>query len=308
MNHVDRMELNAKQLALLEGNIFNKRVGDFLYRHHEANPKWYAFFDQLGNSVFYGGDTTDVIIHIKGTSRKELGNRLVDYMGELVGRHNESLHGEGAKKFHAVTITLPVGVLRNSSELEVTIHTGSGGCYDQDEIACEVMAALSDIPVYKALAPQFSYHNFVRLDQVDDKGWINYLFEEQGVHVSFSCLNDQTCVMVRKFLTEPRADLTKFKDIMYELFSEWVKAFAEKDMVREYGRRLYDYEGHSLSGDQKHILVLIEPAMADDPLSFSVSIPYFSHVDFGRIVFAKDVMERLSNAFPVKKEEGLEVA
>ena len=308
MNQADRMELNAKHLASLEGNIFNKRVGNFLYRHREANPKWYAFWDQFGNSVIYGGDATDVIIHIKEMSREELGNRLVDYMRELVGRHNETLHGEGTQKFHAVTITLPVGIFKNISELEVTIHTGSGCCYDQDEIAYEVMSALSGVPVYKALAPQFSYYNFVRQDKVDDGRLVSYWFQEEGIHVSVGYLNDGDCVRVSKDKPSPSQSTTsliKFVEIMQEILSDWVGALTDQNMSHVSGfNHCYEYKPHSLSGNQKYVRVFISSSV--DRSSFAIEIPFFSHIDFGRITFAKEVMERLSKAFPVKKEEELE--
>lgn len=310
MNQADRMELNARHLASLEGNIFNERVGEFFYRHREANPKWYAFFDKLGNSVFYGGDATDVIIRIKEVSREELGNLLIDYMRELVGRHNEDLHGEGTKKFHAVTITLPVGILKNGGELEVTIHTGSGCCYDQDEIAYEVMAALSGIPVYKALAPSFSYHSFVRQDKVGDGKPISYWFEEEDICVSFGYLNDGECVRVSKDKPSPSQStesLIKFVEIMQEVLSVWVEALTDKKMSRVPGFiHCYEYEPHSLNNNQKYVRVFISSSF--DCSSFAIEIPYFSHIDFGRITFAKEVMERLSEAFPVAKEEGVEFA
>lgn len=139
-------------------------IGDFKYVQDGANPPWHYFFDNYQNVVQYGGhaDSTDVIVRIRGGSVEVLHSRLREYMTELVLRHNEVLHEEGEKRFHWVTISLPYKD-RPTSE-GVKIHTGSGCCYDQDKIAYEVMAALSGVPVYKAITPAKSYYGFTRVD------------------------------------------------------------------------------------------------------------------------------------------------
>jgi hypothetical protein len=99
--------------------------------------------------------------------------------------------------------------------------------------------------------------------------------------------------------------LIKFEEIMQDILSDWIKALTGQSMSRVPGFvHCYEYESHSLSGDQKYVRLFI--SSSTDRLSFAIEIPFFSHIDFGRIAFAKDVMERLSAEFPVKKEEELE--
>ncbi|MEK7134780.1 MAG: hypothetical protein AAB819_03630 [Patescibacteria group bacterium] len=147
--------LTPVEFERLSKDLFNKRIGGFLYIHYEANPQWIYFIDLQENMVQYGGqgNSTDVIVRITNASRPVLEPRLMSYLRELVGRHDETLHEEGERKFHGVTIILPYKLMSVFPGFEVTIHTGSGRCYDQDEIAFEVMGALSDVPVLKAIAP-----------------------------------------------------------------------------------------------------------------------------------------------------------
>lgn len=301
MSNENLADLQAQKIQNI-GGLFNRRVGDFLYIHREANPVWHVFNDQSGNSVVHGSDSTDVIIVINEESSKDLKERLTLYLQDLVGRHGETLHTEGVSRFFAVTIELPLSEYKNSEFIQVTIHTGSGCCYDQDQIAYEVMAALSGVPVYKALSPMFCYRNFVRLDNVDDTTDVRYEFTKQQILVNFGYRNDQGSVTVSKSKPNPsqtNSDLLKFSEEMYSILSEWVKALSGKEMSRDPRyHHSYEYEAHSLSGGQKYIHVLISSSA--DYLSFAINIPFFSHIDFGRIAFAKDVMERLSEVFPAE--------
>ncbi len=295
-------KLAALNLISIGGNIGNKRVGNFLYIDTEANPRWLFFKDEKGNSVTHGGenDSTDVIIRINSKFRKDLESRLYDYLHELVGRHNEDLHKEGEKRFYAVTIGLPYAYRdTRNSDLEVKIHTGSGCCYDQDEIAHEVMSALSGFHAYKALAPRFYHRDFIRMDDIDDKKWVEYLLEDQGVRVKFSPLNDQTMVVALIDENSSVSNRDVFEKVMRGVFSEWLQAFTEDVFVYEPGLKQYSYEGHSLDYGQKTIDVVIGTG---HPAVFEVLIPFYSHITFGRIVFAKSTMEALSEAFAVSEE------
>lgn len=279
--------------------LFNVRIGDFLYIHREANPVWHYFLDIYGNMVRHGGrgDATDCVVHIKAASREALEPRLNEYLKELVGRHGEELHNVGTKKYHGVTITLPPSphsaVLQN---LEVTIHTGSGCCYDQDEIAYEVMAALSGVPALKALAEPDSYHGFIRRDKIDDNAWINFLNEELGITVKFSPISgDDSYVVVEMYKHHPRENWEMFKHLMYECIDEYVKSRTGRNIVKQYGEQVFENEN---SKDQTRVLV-----GSGSLLSFCVTVPYSDHVSFIRWEYAKRAMSMLHEEF--KKENVL---
>lgn len=298
MNFLEKAELNKKQINYLGGNLQNKRVGDFLYRHKEANPSIYCFWNDIkGCVVVYSSENTDVVVDLPQEKRDILKPRLINYLKELVARHNEILHEELSKRFHGVTITLPSLDSFEGDKEEYIIHTGSGCCYDQDEIAYEIMVALSGIPVYKALSPIFSCHTFVRQDALDDGGWIRYLFEEKGIQVTYSHSNDLTRVVVSKFINSPRSDWELFEKTMYASFSEWLKVFSRDSFVANRGFRSYGYERDSLSGRQNSIEISIEPWPSS--LKFTFQVPYFAHINFARIAFARDIMKTLSETFPV---------
>lgn len=267
-------------------NPFNRRIGDFLYVHKKTNPSRYYFFDRNGNSVMYegpGGYTTDVIVRIKPQFLAVLKPRLVAYMKELLARHGEELHIEGEKQFLAVTIHLPYGKVCGP-EYEVTIHTGSGCFYNQDEIAYEVMVALSGVPVYKAIAPFGSYYDFQRLDKIDDGKWVKYWHHVQGIKVEFNHVDDHSSVIVSKTIHQPRNDWEKFKRLMYEFVGEYVLAVTGKKILCIPGHHIYSSEG-----DDPPVIVDIESVVS---FSFAVNVPYRN--DFARLRFAKQAMEMLS--------------
>lgn len=292
MNQEQMMILRKKTLEHLGGNIFNKRVGDFLYRHHEASPRWLHFFDGAGNRVIHGGrgDATDVIIELDGENKEVLRTRLVAYLEELVGRHNEKLHDEGEKLFKGVTITLPYTSMKIFPDRYV-IHTGSGCWYDQDEIAYEVMAALSSISVYKALAPRYEYYDFIRVDEPTDDKPVTFYHEAADVMVFFSDKKDGSSVCVRGPKTE------KFERIMFAFFAGFVEGKTEKPFIREYGSAVYHGKDSSDT-----VEVNITSEHAGKASMFAAKLPYgLSYQSFPRLHFAKLVMESFSKDFHVQE-------
>lgn len=275
---------------------YNKRIGDFLYIHREADPSWILFFDRNGNTVMYGGRGcyTDVIVRIGSESLDVLKPKLIAYMQELLARHGEELHDEGEKLFSAVTIRLPYERV-HGFKYEVTIHTGSGCFYDQEEIGYEVIAALSGIPVYKALAPIDSYYDFQRIDTPGDEKWVTFWHQRQGFKVTFSHFNDKSFVVISKGIHEPRVDWEKFKTIMYDFLSEIVKGRTGQEMVRRYGE--HHYQGED---PRDSVSFHVESGSL---LDFAVVIPYRGGIhSFPRLAFAKEAMEILSKKFRVEKE------
>ena len=284
---------SQKEFDRLSAQLFNMRIGDFLYIHREANPRWHYFDDIKGNTIQYGGqgNSTDVIVRINGDSVEMLRPRLIGYMENLLGRHHEKLHEEGRQLFHGVTIILPYNPF-SSKSFEVTIHTGSGCCYDQDEIAYEVMAALSGVSVYKAISPFGSYCDFVRKDIVNDSQWITYWHSSQGIKVEFNHVDDRTAVCISKAIHSPREDWHRFKTLMYDYFDKFIVARTGQTFVREYGYRVYEAKDPR---DHESLSVQID---SGSEMSFAMSVPYgLSFVSFPRLRFAKDIMEYLSEAF-----------
>jgi hypothetical protein len=282
MNQEQRMILRKKTMEHLGGNVSNKRVGDFLYVHREADPRWLRFSDGFGNRVIHGGrgDSTDVIIELEGENKEVLRARLVAYLEELVGRHNEKLHDEWEKQFRGVTITLPYTSMKIYPDRYV-IHTGSGCFYDQDEIAYEVMAALSSLTVYKALAPRYLYKDFARVDEPTDDKPVTFYHEETDVMVFFSDKKDDTSVCVRGPKTE------KFERVMFAFFAGFVEGRTEKPFAREYGATVYHARNPADSVEVK-----ITSEHAGEKCMFAVKLPYgLSFQSFPRLHFAKLVME-----------------
>jgi hypothetical protein len=272
-------------------NPVNHVIGDFKYVQDGANPPWHYFFDDYQNVVQYGGnaDSTDVIVRIRGGSVEVLHSRLREYMTELVLRHNEVLHEEGEKRFHAVTISLPYKD-RPTSE-GVTIHTGSGCCYDQDEIAYEVMAALSGVPVYKAISPEKSCYGFTRVDSPKDQNPITFFSEKIDVMVAFSYQNDDSAVMCHIPKTP---ELEKY---MFDLFAEFVIGRTQVPFIRSYG--LIDYIAENPADS---LSVCIQEEHGGSRCSFSMKVPYnLSFESFPRLCFAQHVMQSLHEKF--HKEE-----
>lgn len=288
-------DFSEQELRDLGGSYFNKRVGNFLYTQREANPNWYYYVDDSGNCVFHGGRgcQTDVHIEIKGAFQDVLRPRLYAYMEELVGRHGEVLHEEGVKQFHGVTIELPY---RTMGSNRITIHTGSGCCYDQDEIAYEVMAALSGLSFYKALAPRYVYHKFLRVDVVtDDDHPVTFFNESSDILVFFSHKKDGSYVTV----LGPRNEV--FEKVMFAYFAAMVEGRRElghASFVRDFGDRHYTAHSESDSVD-----VSIKPELDGKKVSFGIKLPYnLSFQSFPRLHFAKGVMEMLSEDL-IKVEE-----
>jgi hypothetical protein len=208
-------------------------------------------------------------------------------MTELIGRHGEQLHTEGQKQFHGVTISLPY---RPVEHAEYCIHTGSGCCYDQDEIAYEVMAALSGIPVYKAISPR-SCGNFVKEDMTDNSVWIVYSDMQNGFRVSFSHVNDGTPVVVENSKHFPRSHWTKFQADMCILLAEFVSKRTGKEFVFTRGRTKYEAENPS---DEIEIDI-----QSGSTFDFAIKVPYgLSFEHFPRLAFAKAAMKFLSEKFP----------
>ena len=236
-------------------------MGDFLYIHYEANPRWYHYFDRQGNQVLHGGrgDSTDATVRILKASREKLEPRLMAYLKDLLARHGEELHEEGRKQFKAVTIWLPHKMLRRP-DLEVTVHTGSGCYYDQDEIAYEMMAALSGLPTFKMLAWKFC-GRFERQDDIHDQTDVRYHSCESNVTVSFAHSDSEAPVVISMNLGTPEQLRTNFVSFMCKKLSAYVEEATKKQFVAESGCREY-------SSDDGQTVLRIGATIED--LTFSV--------------------------------------
>jgi hypothetical protein len=285
-------QLSQAEFNRLGNKPSNRRVGNFLYIHEEENPRGRHFFDMKGNTVIHGGQDgpMDVRISITPEDKATLVPRLVAYMVELLGRHGGTLHSFGEWKFDRVIIRLPYRVF-TPVNFEVTIHSMVG---KQAEIAYEVMAALSGIPVYKAIAPLGSYYSFDRMDKIDDGKWVTYWHHMQGIRVAFNHVSDLSSVVVSKSIHLPREDWEKFKGLMYDFVDEYVYAMTGKKMLKEKG-----FHSYSSTMDDSSVTVDVDSGTS---FSFAVSIPYGGEATpFPRLAFAKRAMEMLSESFSTNK-------
>lgn len=283
--------LTEEEFDRLGKELFNKRIGDFLYIYREPNPSWYYWRDIHDNSVMHGGDSTDAIIQIKEVHRSILEPRLMGYLRELVGRHNEQLHQFGVKKFHGVTIELPFDSSSGiKSDLRVTVHTGSGCCYDQGEIAYEAMAALSGVPALKAIAEPDSYYGFVRRDKINDNAWINYLNEELGIIVKFSYAKEDGSYVVISMYKGFEKNSEKFSALILDYIDEYVRSRTGKKI----DRKIIDQEFKNENGGVTRICIGIHESSL---YSFCVTVPCGGYVAFPRWEYARRAMEMLHKNF-----------
>lgn len=300
-NEMTEQRMTQQRFDELSEKLFNKRIGNFLYQHYEASPRWYNFWDIHGNLVMYGGDSTDVIVRIKKEHRELLEPRLMAYTEELVGRHNEVLHEFGIQKFHGVTIQLPFeskGVI--NPELEVIIHTGSGCCYDQDEIAYEVIAALSGVPVLKALAPK-SCGSFIRFDEIGSNDWIKFQSENVGVKVEFDYKPNSphnTVVMLCRSTSMDK--INKLVNLMYDFVDEYVLSRTGQNIIKKGGEQSFKYEH---TEKMVHVKILL----GGPSIAFCVTVPYCDHEPFARLSYATRVMEMLHENLKEEVEKEAEV-
>lgn len=284
--------LPQREFDYLSSIALNKRIGDFLYVYREACPEWHDFSDMKGNLVRHSGQAYSdiVIVRIISESREKLAPRLITYMKELVARHDETLHEEGEKVFYGLTIELPQKQFSVEC-FEVMIHTGSNSCYNQEEIAYEVIAALSGVPFYKALSPSGSCCGFVRQDEIHDDAWIIYFNADWGISVEFSHRDDGTNVLIIK---KTKKDWKKFKNSMYDIFAEFVQDRTGKNFERTYGFREYVCDK-----DNRHSIAI--GITEGSSLTFSAKLPYnLSFVSFPRMKFATSMMEHIQDAFKEK--------
>jgi hypothetical protein len=292
----------ARQSADRDGDSCNTRVGNFVSTTQGVTESsWCLYQDIYGNTIVYGapGGATDVIVTILPEHRAQYEPLIYAYLRALVGRHGEVLEEVDCKVYRAVTVRLPIGYAPTAGPCEVTIHTGSGCDYDQDEIAYEVMAALSEIPVYTALAPAHYCYDFVRVDTAPDR--VSYMHHGAQISITFTVDTDDSSVVVQKRVSYHDTHDGMFAAHMYELVDTWVRTFSPgrctPGVVRlEWNSTsVYPIAQHALSGTQDTIAVSF---MADaEHITVAMQVPYFSHIQFGRLAYAKAVMEHMSRVF-----------
>ena len=276
----------------LDENINNVRIGDFLHSPQGGGLNWLVYSDASGNSVSHGSDSGKAEVHIliKQKSREQLEQILCCYLHELVSRHRETLHDQGHKQFKHLSIRFQYGTAKDR-DLDIRVCIGSSGFYNQDEIAYEVMATLSDLPVYKVVSPMFYYESFVRLDTVGDKGTVRYSLEEHGISVEFGYSKESSRLIVTK-KDQPggEEDRRKFIDLMLFSFDGYVKNKTGKTLVYSSGRTVYK-NGARDTG--------IEVLIDNNSISFSisVSVPYKDSGSFPRVRLARILMEIISKAY-----------
>ena len=302
-------QMTQEEFDKLSVKMFNKRIGDFLYQHYEAHPRYHRFYDMHGNEVMHIGrpDGTDVYVRIKKEHLAVLEPRLITYLKNLVGRHGEALHEQGQKQFYGATIRLPYHALDNLTiPREWVVHTGSGCSYDQDEIAYEIIAALSDMSALKAVAPTSRYYGFIRID--DPKNGfqrIEYKSSKVGVTVDFSHTEAISAVVITMDKQESVESKNKFKRVIYEFLTKYVEAKTGKKLICEEGHALYKGDTHW----DDRMVGLYSPKFDTDGVPiFSVTVPYGGETSFARVKFAKAVMNTLYDEFKIEQSEEVETA
>lgn len=283
-----------------------KCVGNFLCVLQEEKPRRYHFHDGDGNTVTHGGDGNLIItVRVKEESLTLLKPRLISYLKGLLGRNKEELHTEGQKNFRGVMINLPdiLNKLPSSLDFEVIVDVGCSSTYHQDEIAYEVMAALSGIPALKAVTPTGEYFSFIRQDEIDDGLCVKYHFERLGIDLEFSHGEELSAVVVSidKYATVHNRN--KFKKIMYDFVAQYVEKRTTKKLLHEdvflRGQKNF-FHRYQSEGSLKCVTVDIGFGKST---YFSVSVPYSRGFKepFSRVKYAKRLMEMLSRAFKIPK-------
>ena len=289
---------HAKLLNIdwLNGDERNTRIGDFICKYAEGRQEWVVFRNDSGDCVSYGGmHQTEVHILITQASRDRLERVVYLYLHELAHRHDRTLHAAGSKDFKFFTIGLPV-ISTTKSDVLISIVPGSNGVYQQEDLAYEVMAALSNIPAYKAVSPMFYFGNFVRLDGVHDNTWIEYCYKDQGITVTFSHTKDPSHLIVKKDSFPEEGDKERFKALMARLFIAYVQEKTGRVFVLPHGFGTGTYGGG-------HRPFSVEVFVEETPslYSISVSVHYRDYEHWPRAQLARQLMEAISQAYPVEK-------
>ncbi len=290
---------HAKQLNIdwLNGDERNTRIGDFIWTHTVEKQEWVVFRNTSGDCVSYGGiHKTEVHILIKQASRDRLERVMYFYLHKLAGRHGgRILHTSGSKDFKYFTIRLPF-VVSTESDVLISIVPGSNGVYQQEDLAYEVIAALSKIPAYKEVSPMFYFGNFVRLDDVHDNTWIEYCYKDQGISVTFSHTKDPSHLIVKKDSFPKEGDKERFKALMARLFIAYVQEKTGRVFVLPHGFGTGTYGGG-------HRPFSVEVFVEETPslYSISVGVHYRDYEHWPRAQLARQLMEAISQAYPMEK-------
>ncbi len=286
---------SGAKLKSIVMNRDNKVVGDFLYLHTKANPRWRSFHDEYGNTVKYGGatDLDEVIVSIKPNCEGYLFPPLLDYLKHFVRRYGETLHTKGTKKFSQISITLP-DVCTSHETCEVRVYTGASTEHSQQEIAYEIMATLSEVPILKAVAPRYACGGFIRKDKLMNAGPIKFFFASPRISVKFSYKNDSQPVVVSVYRHDDDSDKERilFQESMCRFLEEYVHTKTGQTFLRNETFRRYQ-------ALRSRTVVEVE-INSHEFLTYTVSVPYHGSVIFPRVRFAEDVMMMLSRAFSVK--------
>lgn len=284
--------------------VITRRVGNFLWTSQGGNTKRYDFLDTQQNRVSHGGEGDLVVtVRIKEALVELFKPRLISYLRSLVGRNKEELHTFGWKKFRGITIDFSESnkSSQTSSDFEVVIDVGSGSYYHQDEIAYEVMAALSGIPALKAVSPLGEYGSFVRHDDMYDGLCIKYCFEYFGLNVEFVHGEGLSEVVVSMDKKASLKNKEKFKKLMCDFVAKYVEERTLKKLPKEeillsgQEKFFHQYQGE---GSTKRVEV---DFLFGKSSYFSVTVPYSRGFKepFARVRYAERLMKMLSKEFKI---------
>jgi hypothetical protein len=235
-------------------NPDNKMIGDFLHvADVDLDSNWVRFYDGYGSSVRYGKTSSfhEVVITLDYSSASYLKLPLLEYLTALVGLHGEQLHKKGWAKFRHLAITLPEDIVEHEQHVEIKLHTAGSTEYHQRQLAYEVMAALSGVPVLKAIAPLHTCGRFVRKDKIGNTGKIRYFDAARGISVKISHEHDEVPIEVSMFSKDHRnqANRALFQEHMYSFLEGYIRPRRTRPFVR--GPGCYTYEGRQSSSPVK---------------------------------------------------------
>jgi hypothetical protein len=240
--------------------------------------------------VSYNETSRTIRYAIKSDEFHDYKGRAIEYLKSLLRKCGEVLHTKGQMTFpkSKVVVTLP-----DEQGEETVIYFHEECPLHPEWVFYELMAQVSGVSVYKALAPK-EVNGFVRIDHADDDhGSISYTWQhskqQQGKDVLVGA------VSVELDFEPPRHQ---------EVFSFWVS------YIKNGGHTRVGFSGQVFNRCMTSTCQGITFVQHSSGISsFSIAVPYRSDTDlFPRLAFLEKVTSALREAFPAVHGDALEAA
>jgi hypothetical protein len=217
-----------------------KSIGNFAYVKDDGD--YFTFQDNAGNQVVYTDRSrcssffNATSVFIKNDSMAKLLPLFTVYLKKFVG--DEELQDEGEKIFSKAKIIIHRSFFdpdHGRGFFAIFFDTNTHLGFSAMNIGQEIMASLSEVRLYKAIAPPSDYKGFVRHD-VDEDNSVRYLDTRYGISVSFKYAAPSHYLCAKM---ESGEDVQTFIVSMYIFLTTLVRSHTDQKFIRTYRRRHY---------------------------------------------------------------------